>query len=107
MAANTMRGSSRIGALPHPSSAGGDDGSGQERAELEAHHRDHRDERIGEDVFDEQRRLRNAFRARRHDIVVRHDFQETAPNHARQLGREGRTEGEGGQNPEEEKFCFG
>src|SRR5438046_3744506 len=47
-----------------------DDGPAEERRELEAHHRDHGDHGVLQDVSGDDQRLRQALRPRRPDVIL-------------------------------------
>src|ERR1051326_6698915 len=59
-----------------------DDRARQQRAELEADHRDHRHQRIAQHVAPQHRAFGNAFRPRRADEVLVHHFEHGGAGHA-------------------------
>jgi len=76
----------------------GDDGSGEERSELEAEECDDRDERVAQGVAQDDDALGQALGAGGADVVLIELFEHGGADHAGEDGGEGAAHGDGGQD---------
>ena len=75
-----------------------DDRAAEQEAELQAHHRDDRDQRIAQAVLDDDRALGQALRARRADVVLLQDVDERRTRESRHDRGDRRAERQRGQD---------